>query len=73
MNSSISGPFSYKGCFGEKLAGELHLLRIVDFTPIFCPGFPVIPEDTLKGLSNDLKYLYKICKAVMAGEFLSVI
>ena len=42
--------------------------RVVEYDKIASINFPILPDEVVKDLSTDQKYLYEICEAVISGS-----
>lgn len=68
LNIPTTGPEEYIGPIGKELKKDLWTLPANDFVKIASPDFPVVPEAVVNTMSSDVKYLYKICQAVVKGK-----
>ena len=66
----ITAPDKWQGPIGRIITTKVHKLPVGKFEIIEVPDFPVLPEETLKKLSNDTKYLYRICRVVITGIYI---
>lgn len=65
LDGSTSGPKEYTGPIGKQLAA-CKSKPLVSFCAV-AGNLLELPDNIVKELSTDQKYLYEICHAVMAG------
>ena len=65
-----SGPDSFKGPMGQRLAGDIHLESVVPFKEILSK-VKVISDSVQNDLSQDQELLYKYSRAVSSGTLAS--
>lgn len=61
------GPHLFKGPIGKMLP-DSSKQPICGFERFFSDDLPVLPDEVLKDLSTDQKYLYEICHAIQIGS-----
>ena len=62
------GPEHWSGPIGKSVKESVSSLPVIKFKPIKFNQFPELPENIIKDLSWDQKYLYRICLGVINGE-----
>ena len=62
-----TGPASWTGPIGQQITKNVSSLPIISFQPIPFEEFPDLPDEVVKDLSWDQKYLYRIIQAIMCG------
>lgn len=62
------GPEEYIGPIGKLLSQDLWKLPVGDFAKIPAKDFPVVKEEVFSTFSNDVKYLYLCCLAIVNGK-----
>lgn len=67
LDGETSGPKAFKGQIGKQLAG-VNERSICDFEKVFSDHLPVLPNNVVKDLSTDQKYLYEMCHAIQSGK-----
>lgn len=65
LDGSTTGPKSFTGVLGKKLK-DCKKSDMVEFESISCEYFPNL-DDYQNKLSQDQKYLYKMCRAIISG------
>lgn len=66
LDGPTNGPKGYSGPIGVALT-DCEKRSVVSFRPIV-GSLPLISEDVVNDLSEDQKYLYKMCKVVESGH-----
>ena len=62
------GPQKWTGPIGKMVTQNVSCLPVIAFQPIKFKDFPQIPDDVVKDLSWDQRYLYNICLSIIDGE-----
>lgn len=65
LDGATTGPKSFTGVLGKKLK-DCEKSDMVEFESISCEYFPNL-DDYQNKLSQDQKYLYKMCRAIISG------
>ena len=63
-----TGPASWTGPIGQQIINNVSSLPITKFKSIPFDQFPDIPDEVVKDLSWDQKYLYRIIQSIICGE-----
>ena len=67
VDGKTLGPEAFSGPKGKQIAGEVHLLPIVNYAAVPHPDFPIIDDLVRDKLSTDQKGLLLVCQAVLQG------
>lgn len=65
LDGNTSGPRGFSGLIGKQLE-NCEKLPVIEFKSIQ-GNLPAMPEDILKDLSADQKYLFEMCQAISVG------
>ena len=68
----FTGPDKYSGLVGRILNTDVWKLPVGKYKPIDCLDFPILPVEVYTKLSEDNKYLYLICCAVVTGSYITI-
>ena len=66
-NNAISAPDKWSGPLGKDLTTSVWLLPVGTFVSIDCPDFPILSQIDLRKQSNDMRYGFRMCIAIIAG------
>ena len=66
-DGDTSGPNSFKGPLGKQVQEDLTHHPVEQYEAV-SGDVPELPEETVRKLSADQKYLYRICHAVQSGS-----
>ena len=66
LDGKTNGPDAFSGIIGKAIAGELHKTPMAKFRRVNT-NVMTLPDDIIKDLSNDQKYLYNMCIAISNG------
>ena len=71
LDGATSGPDTFAGPIGKKIQGPVSNWPVTQFKQVFVPisSFPKLPPHVIDDLSSDQYYAYKICLAIITGNF----
>ena len=72
LDGKTTGPTTFSGPIGKKIAGDVHSLEVASFPTIQDADLPDVPPEIEQDLSSDVRLLYRCAKAAATGDAATV-